>query len=118
MFGNSKTRNRTSEITEAEYREMEVGAAYRPIMHDRLNILGRYTYLENKYPSGQESSRVDVLEDRAHVLSTEAIYDISEHWQVSEKFAYRILKEKVVGFDFSKTHTWLIINRLNYKPQF
>lgn len=110
----SKTRNTTLGATEASHQEFVLGGAYRPIMHDRLNLLGRYTYLENQSPASQVDN-ADILEERAHVLSMEGIYDINEHWQVSEKFAYRIADEKVAGFDFTKTHTWLMIHRLNYK---
>ncbi|OGW98690.1 MAG: hypothetical protein A2Z81_07805 [Omnitrophica WOR_2 bacterium GWA2_45_18] len=110
----SKTKNLTTEAVEAEYKEMVVGGAYRPIMHDQLNLIGRYTYQESKSPAGQ-IDQSSVEEEKAHVFSAEGIYDINEHWQAVEKFAYRIGEEKVTGFDFNKTHTWLIIHRLNYK---
>lgn len=110
----SKTRNITADFTEAQHKEFMIGGAYRPIMHDRLNALGRYTYLEEKSPAGQED-KSDIKEERAHVFSVDVIYDFNEHWQISERFAYRIAEEKVSGFDFSKTHTWLMIQRLNYK---
>jgi hypothetical protein len=117
LFGKtefSKTLNLTTDATEAEHREMAFGGAYRPIRLDRLNLLSRYTYLENLAPSGQSNS-AGIEEERAHVLSGEAVYDINDHWQLSEKYAYRINEEKVAGFDFAKTHTWLMIHRLNYK---
>lgn len=117
LFGKlefSKTRNTTTDVTEAEHREMSLGGAYRPIQFDRLNLLARYTYLENKAPSGQVN-KSDIEETRAHVVSTEAVYDINDRWQASEKFAYKIGEEKVSGFDFAQTHTWLMIHRLNYR---
>ena len=110
----SRTRNDTSNRTEARYREMVFGGAYRPIDFDRLNLLGRYTYQENRAPAGQSNS-ADISQSRAHIFATEGIYDINEKWQLAEKFAYRIAEEKVSGFDFAKTHTWLMIHRLNYK---
>ncbi|MCA9400241.1 MAG: DUF11 domain-containing protein [Candidatus Omnitrophica bacterium] len=110
----SKTRNVTTNVNEAAYKELVFGGAYRPVMNDRLNMLARYTYLENQGPSSQ-SDEADVVDENAHVISTEAIYDINEYWQIAEKFAYRIAQEKVEGFDFNRTHTWLMIHRLNYK---
>ncbi|MCD4780564.1 MAG: DUF11 domain-containing protein [Candidatus Omnitrophica bacterium] len=110
----SKTRNLTAGVTEARHRKFILGGAFRPILHDRFNFLGRYTYLENKSPADQ-TDNADVEEEAAHVISTGIIYDINDQWRFSERFAYRIGKEKVVGFDFNKTHTWLMIHRLDYK---
>ncbi len=110
----SRTDNLTADTVEAEHKEFIVGGAYRPLYHDRLNLLGRYTYLEEKSPEGQEDN-ADIEEEKTHVIAAEGIYDVTEKWQVAEKFVYRIAEEKVTGFDFNKTHTWLMIHRLNYK---
>ena len=110
----SETRNTTKDIVEAEHKELEVGVAYRPVMQDRLQILGKYTYQENKGSMGQDDA-ADVEEERAHIMSAELIYDLTSKFQIADKFAYRIAEEKVTGFDFVKTHTWLMIQRLSYK---
>jgi hypothetical protein len=109
----SQTRNDSTDTVEAEHKELSFGGAYRPIAYDQLNLLARYTYEENKGTSGQEDF-ADIEEERAHVIALDAIYDINESWQLTEKFAYRIADEKVAGFDFIKTHTWLMIHRLKY----
>ena len=49
---------------------MVIGGAYRPIMHDRLNLLGRYTYLEDQAPSGQEDSGADIVEENDGLVIT------------------------------------------------
>lgn len=110
----SQTRNLTTDNVDASYKEFVVGGAYRPIMHDRLNLMARYTYLEDKAPAGQED-KSDIEEENAHVFSAEGIYDVNEYWQMVEKIAFKVQNEKVTGFDFAKTHTWLMIHRLNYK---
>ncbi|MBF0522600.1 MAG: DUF11 domain-containing protein [Candidatus Omnitrophica bacterium] len=110
----SKTRNLSGDFTEAQHREMMFGGAYRPVTMDRLNIIGRYTYLEEKSPQSQTDNALVEMEN-AHVIAAEAIYDLTQQWQLSEKFAFRIADEKVQGFDFNKTHTWLMIHRLNYR---
>ncbi|MBU0468336.1 MAG: DUF11 domain-containing protein [Candidatus Omnitrophica bacterium] len=110
----SATENISNGTTEAEHREVMIGFGYRPVLHDRLNLLGRYTYLESQGPAEQEDTAM-VEEERAHVLSGEAVFDINEHWQFAEKLAIRIAEEKVAGFNFTKTRTWLMIHRLNYK---
>ncbi|OGX56977.1 MAG: hypothetical protein A2447_05700 [Omnitrophica WOR_2 bacterium RIFOXYC2_FULL_38_12] len=110
----SATENLSTDTKEAQHREVMIGFGYRPVLNDRLNLLGRYTYLESQGPAEQEDTAL-VEQERAHVLSGEAVYDISEHWQFAEKLAIRVAEEKVAGFDFTKTRTWLMIHRLNYK---
>jgi uncharacterized repeat protein (TIGR01451 family) len=109
----SQTRNTTTDSTEAQYKELVFGAAYRPIDFDRLNLLAKYTYLEDDSPVSQSDIN-DIEKEKAHVLAGEAVVDLTDKWQLSEKLAYKTGKEKVIGFDFTKTSTWLWINRLNY----
>jgi hypothetical protein len=110
----SKTMNVTTSQTEAQYKEMMIGAGYRPVQADRLNFLTRYTYLEDRAPVGQlDNAEADL--ERSHVMAADVVYDLTQRWQIVEKYAYRISEEKVAGFDFNKTHTWLMVHRLNYK---
>ncbi|HPN88090.1 MAG TPA: hypothetical protein PLH56_01995 [Candidatus Omnitrophota bacterium] len=110
----SKTRNLTRDTTDAQHKEIMLGGAYRPLSHDRLNLIARYTYKEERSPASQTDMAQIEYED-AHVFAMDAIYDLTQQWQLTEKFAYRIMDEKVKGFDFNKTHTWLMIHRLNYR---
>lgn len=110
----SKSSNTSAESTLAQHKEFIIGGAYRPIRNDKLNLLGRYTYLQGQSPDSQVDN-AGIEDENAHVISVEGIYDLNSKWQVSEKFAYRIAEEKVQGFDFTQTHTWLMIHRLNYK---
>jgi len=48
-------------------------------------------------------------------LAGEAVIDLNERWQLSEKFAYKTGKQKIIGFDFTRTSTWLWANRVSYK---
>lgn len=98
----------------AQHKEFSLGGAYRPIMFDNLNVLGKYTYMEEHSPASQVDN-ADIEGEAAHVISMEGIYDLNNKWQLTEKFAYRFGKEKVAGFDFTETHTWLMIHRLSYK---
>jgi uncharacterized repeat protein (TIGR01451 family) len=109
----SQTKNTTLDATEAQYKELVTGVAYRPVNFDRLNLLAKYTYLEDDFPSTQSDFK-DIEKEKAHVLAGEAVYDLTDKWQVSEKLAYKIAEEKVTGFEFTKTSTWLWINRLSY----
>ena len=110
----SQTENTSNNSTEAQYKELTTGLAYRPIYFDRLNFLARYTYLEDTFPQGQ-SDFSDIEEERAHTIAGELAYDLNDKLQLVEKLAYKFGEEKVTGFDFTKTQTWLNIHRLNYK---
>ena len=110
----SQTKNTTTDSTEAQYKELVTGAAYRPVNFDRLNLLAKYTYLEDDSPSGQ-SNFSDIEKEKSHILAGEAVYDLTDKWQLVEKLAYKQGEEKVTGFDFTKTQTWLMVHRLNYK---
>ena len=109
----SQTKNTTTDTTEAQYKELVFGTAYRPIDFDWLNLLAKYTYLEDDAPVSQSGVN-DIEAEKAHVLAAEAVIDLSDKWQLSEKLAYKTGEEKVTGFDFTKTSTWLWINRLGY----
>ena len=109
----SQTKNTTTGSTEAQYKELVTGAAYRPVNFDRLNLIGKYTYLEDNSPSGQ-SDFSNIEKEKSHTLSGEAVYDLTDKWQIAEKLAYKQGEEKVTGFDFTKTQTWLMVHRLNY----
>jgi len=111
----SVTKNLATGNTEAQYKEIVLGAAYRPIANDRLNFFARYTYQQNQGPTGQVAATTDIEQSRMQVLDVEGAYELTEEWQIVEKLAYRIMQEKVVGFDFTKTHTWLLVNRANYR---
>ena len=110
----SQTKNTTTGRTDAMYKELVFGGAYRPVDHDWLNLIGKYTYLEDDAPVSQSSiSGVD--HEKAHVLAGEAVIDLNERWQLSEKFAYKTGKQKIDGFDFTESSTWLWANRISYK---
>ena len=112
----SKTENMTTNTIEARHKQIILGAAYRPVNFDRLNMIAQYAYQDNAGPVGQSSGNVtDVQQSRTQVIGVEGVYDLNETWQLAEKFAFRINDEKVTGFEFNRTHTWLMIHRINYK---
>ena len=67
--------------------------AYRPAFNDRLNVLAKYSYLFDLPAQlstgsliGQNDSSTD---ERAHVLSAEALYDLRRKWEIGGKIAWR-----------------------------
>lgn len=116
LFGKaniSHTENRSTNSGLADFKEIALGVAYRPIYHDRLNLIGKYTFLEDDSPVSQSDFK-DIEATRAHVFALEAVYDLTDKFQLVEKGAYKHQDEQVSGFGFTKTQTWLLVNRLNY----
>ena len=89
----SVTENDTTGIDDGQFVEANIGFAYRPVSNDRLNILGKYSYLYD-LPArlstgsfvGQNDSSTD---QRMHVLSVEALYDLTRRWEIGAKLATR-----------------------------
>lgn len=77
---------------DGDFVEASVGYAYRPVMHDRLNMLIKYTYLADLPPPDQVSTatgqNIDYAQ-RSHLFAIDGIYDLTERWSVGGKYAYR-----------------------------
>lgn len=101
-------------IEEARFTEVTIGTAYRPISSDKLNLIAKYTYLDDFSPADQEG--VAAYSENSHIFSAEGIYDISQQWQLAEKVAYKragvMLDNLPENMVYSDTYLW--INRLNY----
>jgi len=76
---------------DARFVEAGIGFAYRPVTHDRLNMLGRLTYLYDLLPQSQSSE----LDQRSVIASTEALYDVTKKWSIGGKFAHRVSEIRI-----------------------
>jgi hypothetical protein len=87
---------------DGDYTEAVVGYAYRPIHHDRLNALIKYTYFYN-VPAPEQSVAVGLdksteprgilsgssVIQRSHIGAVDVMYDLTARWTVGGKYAYR-----------------------------
>lgn len=71
---------------EATFAEVSVGGSYRPTFNDRLNILGRYTYLYDLGSPGQQDVGGD---ERSHVFALEGIYALNRLWELGGKLSWK-----------------------------
>jgi hypothetical protein len=113
----SKTIDVTTGAKAERHQEIILGTAYRPVNFDNLNLIAEYSY-QNGYGGGLQQAdalNTSVNSTKTQVFSAEGVYDINDQWQAAEKIAYRIESEQVTGFEFTQTHTWLMVHRLNYK---
>jgi len=113
----SKTLDTTTGTVAERHQEIILGMAYRPVSFDNLNFITQYSYQEGFGGGLQQADALNTSSQQtiAQVFSAEAVYDINDNWQLAEKLAFRIENEQDTGFQFTQTHTWLMIHRLNYK---
>jgi hypothetical protein len=108
----SFTENITTALDAARFAETTLGLAYRPVKHDRLNILWEYTFLEEFSPEEQLDGILPG--ERARVFALDINYDVSKRWQLGQKFAFRRSEIWVdpTGWDHNEIYLW--ITRANY----
>jgi flagellar motor protein MotB len=75
------------------YSEAVVGYAYRPVRHDRLSAMAKYTYFYNVPTTDQvttmQNTAVDYIE-KSHIASLDLNYDLTANWGIGGKYAYRL----------------------------
>ena len=74
------------------YTEAVVGFAYRPVHHDRLNVLAKYTFFYDVPTADQVNTEGTPAEyiQKSHVASVDLNYDVTGNWSVGGKYAYRL----------------------------
>ncbi len=107
------TEDRSTKRNEAEFYEVGSGFSLRPIDWDRLNILGKYSYLTNLPPDSQIDF-VERTESRRHVYAIEGVFDVLKWLQLVGKVAYRDMKEKVGYRSWTHSDTYLYLGRVNF----
>ena len=74
------------------FTEAVLGYAYRPVTHDRLNTLVKYTYFYNVPTTDQVTLKNTAAEyiQKSHVAAVDVTYDISPTISIGGKYAYRL----------------------------
>ena len=73
------------------FTEAVLGYAYRPVRHDRLNALLKYTYFYNVPTTDQVTLRSTAAEfiQKSHVGAVDLTYDLTPRWSIGGKYAHR-----------------------------
>ena len=85
-FNFSETKDKISNLRDARFVEAGFGFAYRPVQNDRLNILGRLTYLYDLQPLSQST----LADEKSLIVSLEGNYQIDQKWGVGGKLAHKL----------------------------
>lgn len=112
------TKDRDQEKIEARNNQFDFGFAYRPVLHDRLNLIGKYSWLDEQKPADQTSyTGLEIL--KGHVMSADILYDITNKWSLGGKVAIRKAQEKMPGLPITEAVTSLgaINNRYYFLPE-
>jgi flagellar motor protein MotB len=90
-FNYSVSESSMGDYYSGDYTEAVLGYAYRPVRHDRLNALLKYTYFYNLPSSDQVTGTNTTLDfvQRSHIGSMDVMYDLTARWTVGGKYAYR-----------------------------
>ena len=107
----SKSEDRDDDRTEARLEERSFGLAYRPVTHDRFNMLAKYTRLLDRRPDSAVDARG--LDRTMDVLAVETVYQIRPRVEWLAKFAGRSLEERFEDRPAIETRSMLLIQRFN-----
>ena len=74
------------------FTEAVFGYAYRPVKHDRLNTLVKYTYFYNVPTTDQVTLQNVAAEflQKTHIAAVDVGYDITPKFSLGGKYAYRL----------------------------
>lgn len=101
---------------DARFVEIGVGFAMRPVTDDRLNMLGRLTYLNDLQPRSQTNE----ADQRSLIASVEGLYDVTRRWSAGAKLAHRTSElrlERNAG-EWIDNDASLVSGRVRYKARF
>ncbi len=111
--------NTTAATGDAEFVEVITGAAYRPVDNDRLNMLFKYTYLYDTGTPGQVGAAASALdyEQISHVVSVDAIYDVTPKLSVGGKIGGRFgsIRDTALNGPWIDSDATLAIARVDYR---
>ncbi|MGD8594970.1 MAG: flagellar motor protein MotB, partial [Gammaproteobacteria bacterium] len=91
-FNYAKSHSSLGDFYDGNYTEAVLGYAYRPIHHDALNALFKYTYFYNLPASDQLTANNSTAEfiQKSHILSLDVMYDLTRRLSLGGKYAYRL----------------------------
>ncbi len=87
----SQSKSSLGAFYDGTFTEAVMGYGYRPVAHDRLNLLFKYTYFYNMPSAGQTTvaNTAVAFIQKSHILSVDAIYDLTPRWSVGGKYAHK-----------------------------
>ena len=90
-FNYSDSESSQGSFYDGGFTEAVLGYAYRPVKHDRLNTLVKYTYFYNMPTTGQTTLQGAASEfiQKSHIAAVDATYDLTPWLTLGGKYAFR-----------------------------
>ena len=91
-FNHSDSTSSLGSFYDGGFTEAVVGYAVRPVTHDRLNVLAKYTYFYNMPTTdvqGRQNIAIEFLQ-KSHVASVDVTYDLTHNFTIGGKYAHRL----------------------------
>jgi hypothetical protein len=90
-LNHSESMSSLGQFYDGGFSEAVLGYAYRPVHHDRLNVLLKYTYFYNVPTTDQITLRNTAAEyiQKSYVAAVDLTYDLTPRWSVGGKYANR-----------------------------
>lgn len=101
----------------ATFVELTSGFAIRPVKLDKLNMLARYTYLQDLGSDAQyDNSYYDgfQFDQAAHIFAMDVAYDLNRYFGLVEKLAFKRSSVSTSVGDMLGVNTFLSANRINF----
>ena len=91
-YNHAKSKSSLGQFYDGGYTEAVVGYGYRPVAHDRLNALAKYTYFYNVPTTEQVTPTNSMAQfvQKSHVAALDLTYDLTDSWSIGGKYAYRL----------------------------
>ena len=108
----SITKDQSGGDNDARFIEAGIGFALRPVFNDRLNVLGRLTYVNDLQPLSQSNN----VDERSLIASLESSYQVNQRWEIGGKLAHRtseIRTDRNTG-DYVSNDATLVSGRVRY----
>ena len=108
---------------DGEYTEAVLGYAYRPVRHDRLNALVKYTYFFNVPTTSQvtQSNAAAMYLQKSHIAALDITYDLTSRLSIGGKYAHKIgqisLDRDVPDFFDNSANLYVLRTDWRFRPQ-
>jgi hypothetical protein len=116
-WNNLVTNSSLGQLYDGGYTEAVVGYAYRPVNHDRLNAMAKYTYFYNVPAADQltlNSTNAAFIQT-SHIASVDLTVDVLTNVSVGTKFAYRLGQASLDRQQFFDSTARLAVLRLDWR---
>jgi uncharacterized repeat protein (TIGR01451 family) len=93
-LNHSQSESSLGDFYDGNFTEAVVGYAFRPVSNNALNALFKYTYFYNMPTTDQITPNDGAAQyiQKSHILSVDAMYDVTRSWTIGGKYAQRIGK--------------------------